>query len=409
MHGSGFFRLAAFSFLACLVPLFPSTSLADDFSPLPERVQQCVTALLALQKPDAPLPDQALLDDFLAYTTSPVTLGGAGEKPPAPERNGKAYGILWRSRLQVPFATTLEYLFNPGVPSEIVYPASIRYTRWQPGSDILGLSPPLWERLGRHKDAPLVLRGAELEEITPDTNSGAYYRYMLDRLLIMTESGGRRMLISIGWQRGKSEVGKKAAVIGEYSDWDFVYSGAKGTLATGIGWAETFIYASASIVVFYEDAPGGAGTGYAMYRWMDAGWSGMNMVKPHHMREGAERSFQGLKEFLESPRRPPASAIATHVASLEKQDLAVLRESFKPYGEKVEAAAATVDALKTEDFQKVIKNAGYGGSLSKNEIIGAMNVNFIKQQLGKPLLAGSFGGKTSDPAANPAANGASGR
>ena len=406
---AGSLRLTFLAAVASIFMLFPSaSSAADDFGPLPENVQKCVNALLAMQNPSAPLPDKALLGEFLGFTTSPVNLAAPGEKAPAPEKIGKASGILWRDRLKAPLATTLEYLYNPKVPSEIVYPASVRYARWQPGSDILTLQTPLWKQFGQHKDTPLVLRGKELEEITPDTNSSAYYKYMLDRVLIMTEHNGQQMLISLAWQKDKSDVGKKAAVIGQYSDWDFVYSGIKGTLAKGIGWAETFIYASASISVFYEDAPGGSGTGYAMYRWMDAGWSSMNMVKPHHIKTGAERSFKGLKAFLESPKRPTSSAIVAHASSLEKLDLAVLQERFKPYSVKVEEAAATVDALKTDDFQNVIKNAGYGNSLTKNEIIAAMNVNYIKQQLGKPLLAGTLDGQqngkaSGDAAAAPAA------
>lgn len=370
--------------------LIPSVSSATDaFSPLPANVQKCVNELLAMQKPEAPLPDKTLLAEFLEYTTSPVNLVAPGEKTPAPEKVGKASGILWRDRLKVPLATALEYLYHPEVPSEIVFPESVRYARWQPGSDILSLSTPLWRQFGQHEATPLVLRGTEVEEVTPDTNSGSYYRYTLDRVLILTEHNGRQMLIALAWQRDKSDVGKKAAVIGDYSDWDFVYSGAKGTLTKGIGWAETFIYSSAYISVFYEDAPGGSGTGYALYRWMDAGWSSMNMVKPHHIKTGAERSFRGLKAFLESPRRPKSDAIAAYTASLEKLDLATLQERFKPYSVKVEESAADVEVLKTDDFQNVIKDAGYGRSLTKNEIIAAMNVAYIKEQLGKPVLGGN--------------------
>ncbi|CAK7068894.1 MAG: hypothetical protein DELT_01786 [Desulfovibrio sp.] len=392
-HSVSRFRAMTFIVSAFMLLLFPTVSAANEGSPLPPNVQKCVTALLAMRKADAPLPDKALFEEFLSYTTSAVNLTAPGEKPPAPAKLGKASGILWRARLQAPLATTLEYLYNPKVPTEVVYPASVRYARWQAGSDILTLQTPLWKQFGQHTDTPLVLRGTEREEITPDTNSSAYYSYTLDRVLILTEHKGRQMLISLAWQKDKSDVGKKAAVIGDYSNWDFVYSGVKGTLAKGIGWAETFIYASTSISIFYEDAPGGNGTGYAMYRWMDAGWSGMNMVKGHHMKDGAERSFKGLKAFLESPKRPAASAIAAHTAALEKMDVAALREVFKPYSVKVEEAAATVEALKTEDFQKVIQNAGYGDSLSKNELIAALNVNYIKEQLGKPLLAGPLTAK----------------
>ena len=372
--------------------VFSGTARADGT--LPPAVQKGVDALLAMQDPSKPFPDAATLKTFLEYTTSPINLTGVGEKAPFPDKFQKGSGVLWRSRLRgVPLATTMQYLFNPKVPMTVVYPASIRHAAWQPGSGILSQPKPLWDQLGQHKDAPLVLRGAELEEITPDDNSGSYYRYMLDRVLILTEFEGQQMLISLSWQKGKSEVGKKAATIGDYSNWDFVYSGVKGTLASGIGWAETYIYSAASLIVFYEDAPGGKDTGYAMYRWMDAGWSGMNMVKQSHIIAGAERSFAGLKAFMESPKRPAPAAIDAYISSLNVLELPALQERFAPYSAKVEEAAATVDALKTDDFRNVIKDGGYGKSMTKEELVAAFAVNYIKQQLGKPLLAGPLDGK----------------
>lgn len=377
-----------FSLLVLLVFLAPLTARAgSNKGNLPPEVQKVVTQLLAMKDPSAPLPEKAGLDAFLEYTTSPVNLKGVGDAAPFPAKIGKASGILWRSKIKAPLATTLAYLYNPKVPMAAVYPASIRYARWLPGSDILALSTPLWEQLGQHADKPLVLRGTELEEITPDTNSGSYYKYRLDRVLIVTEFQGQRALISVTVQKGNSEVGKKAAVIGDYSNWDFVYSGAKGTTAPAIGWAETYIYNAASIIVFYEDVPGGQETGYAMYRWMEAGWSGMNMVKDHHITAGAERSFAGIKAFMESPERPSPDAIASYVDSLNAMDLPALRARFAPYSVKVEGAAESNSVLKGEDFQEVIKDAGYGNSLTKDEIIAALSVNFIKEKLGKPLLA----------------------
>ena len=232
------------------------------------------------------------------------------------------------------------------------------------------------------------MRGRELEEITPDDNSGTYYKYTLERVLILTEYQGRNMLISLSVQNGRSEVGRKAAVIGKYENWDYVYSGVPGTNLMLAGGAATYIYSSASIIVLYEDAPGSRFTGYAMYRWMEAGWGGMNMVKDHHIIAGAERSFAGIKAFMESPDRPSAKEIASHAAKLNALDLAALQEQFKPYSVNVEEAAKTNSLLRSADFQKVVAHAGYGSSLTKEEIVAAMNVNFIKQKLGKPLLAG---------------------
>lgn len=390
---NGIMRLFAAS-LVCLMlsPLAAGT--AEAKSTLPPEVQKTLTALLAMQDPAAPVPDAAAMNAFLEYSTSLVNLTGVGEEPPFPGKHQKGSGIIWRSRLRgVPLATTVEYLFNPKVPMTVVFPSSIRYSIWQPGSDILTAAEPLQASLGKHRDAPLVLRGTEFEEITPDDNTGTSYSYMLDRVIILTENAGKQVVLSLSWQKGKSNVGEKVATIGDYSNWDFVYSGVQGTLASGIGWAETFIYSSASITILYEDAPGGKDTGYALYRWMDAGWSGMNMVKQSHITAGAERSFAGLKAFMEAPNRPTPDAIAAHMSELEKLDISTLQARFAPYSAKVEEAAATVDVLKTDDFQKVIKDGGYGKSMTKDELLAAFAVQYIKQQLGKPLLAGPLDGK----------------
>ena len=402
--GSSFFRRGAIFFFFCAVlglagMLSPSAASASRGT-LPPEVQKVLSALMELRSSGAELPAKADMDAFLAYTTSPLNLTVAGEEPPRPAKYQGATGIMWRNMVKAPFSTTLQYLYNPKISGSVVYPASIRRSNWQPGSDILALTEPLVEQFAKLQGQPRILRGSEFEEITPDTFSGAYYSYVLDRLLILTEHQGRRVMISLSWQKERSEVGKKAAFIGQYEDWDFIYSGAKGTLAKGIGWADTFIYSSACCTVFYEDAPEGNMTGYAMYRWMNAGWSGMNMVKGHHIVSGAERSFLGLQSFMESPKRPDAEDLVAYRDSLEALDLATLRERFKPYSVKVVESVAAVDALQTEDFQKVIKDAGYGDSLQKEEIIATMCVNYLKGQLGLSQLAGPLGDEEAAQAAD---------
>ncbi len=375
--------VAALAVVFCLCAPAEANETAGN---LPPEVQKSINTLLTLKDPKAPLPDAAVLSTFLDYAMSPLNLTVEG-KDPYPAKRDEGVGIFWRSRVAVPLATALQYLYNPKLPTETVYPASIRRAHWQPGA-FTSLNPPLWNQLGKHKDKPLVIRGVEFEEITPDTFSGSYYSYTMDRLLMLTEHEGQQALISLTWQRGKSEVGKKAVPIGKYEDWDFVYSGAPGTLASGIGWADTFMYGSCSILVLYEDAPGGKNTVYSMFKWLNAGWASMNMVKHSHIKSGAERSFNGLKAFLLSSKRPSADEVVAYVESLRALDLAALRQRFAPYSAKVSESAATSEVLRTADFQKVIKDNGYGNSLTKEEIIAAMTVNFIKGKLGKPQLAG---------------------
>ena len=369
--------------LLCCFILSPAHS-SESRGNLPQDVQRAINTLLAARGKNT-APTAAALAPLLEYAMSPLNHSPGGQELfPTPRSEGQ--GIFWRAKLQVPLNTLLQYAFNPKMPGEAVYPAAIRYARWLPGSDIL-TAGDLWAQKVT-KDAYLVLRGAEYEEITPDTFSGAYYSYTLDRLLILTEYEGLKALISVNWQRGNSSVGQKAANIGPYENWDFIYSGAKGTLARGIGWAETYMYAASAIAVFYEETPGGATTGYSLFKWLRAGWSGMNMVKRNHIRDGTIRAFTGLQDFMEAPNRPSADAIIAYTQQLRALDVETLRKRFAPYSAKVTEIGKTDAVLQTDDFQKVINNGSYGANLQKEELIAAMTVNFIKQKLGKPQLAG---------------------
>jgi hypothetical protein len=139
--------------------------------------------------------------------------------------------------------------------------------------------------------------------------------------------------------------------------------------------------------VLYEDAPGGKNTGLAMFKWLRAGWAGMNMVKRHHIIDGAKRSFGGFFAFLDAPKRPSAEEIVKYLESLQAMDTEALRKKLGPYSAKVSEAAATTPDLKSDDFQKVIKDGSYARNLNKDELISTLMVNFIKVRLGKPLLA----------------------
>ena len=381
------FRTAVALCFAVTLALHVFSGVARAETPnLPAAVQKSINSLLALRKGGT--PDKAALAAFLDFATSPLVLRGTDDKPPVPAPHQSATGVFWRSRMNVSLKTLLQYLYNPDVAAAFVYPASVRYANWNPGSGILSLDAPLWEQLGKHKDAPLILRGSEVEEISPDTFSGVYYRYTIDRMLILTEYEGKHVLVSLSWQRGNSDSGRKAAHIGPYDNWDFVYSNAKGTLVKGIGWADTYIYSSMSLVAFYETAPGSNTVACSMFRWLNAGWSGMNMVKPHHIATGAKRSFDGLNAFLDAPKRPSPAELSAYTASLKALDVPALQKKLAPYSAKVEEAAASNEVLKTEDFQQLIKNGGYGASMNKDQLISVLCVNYIKQKLGMPLLAG---------------------
>ncbi len=373
-------RIISVSLLLILV--LPGQPQAAGPTLSPEASAALDALLGSADKSSTPPGDDVLaplLDFFFAGQAVP-----ADYDPPA---RAEGDGTYFRSSLAVPLSDVLHYLYNPGVPSEAMFPASIRRGAWLKGSDILELSPPLWERLKGLKDR-IVLRGAEYEEIAPDDFSGSYYKYNLDRLLILTSYKGKTVLLSVSWQRGQSDVGKKAASLGGPETWDFIYTSEPGMTTQGIGWMDTYMYKSCSVMAFFDDPAKSGATGYGMLKWLNAGWSGLNVVKSKHIRSGAERSFNCMKSILESPRRPPADAISTEVRRLYGLSEDNLRAELAPYCQAAEAKSKDYDVPARSEFQSLLKDGGYCKSLSRQEMIAQLLVSYMKRSLGLPVLGG---------------------
>ena len=73
---------------------------------------------------------------------------------------------------------------------------------------------------------------------------------------MLADYKGRTALISVSVMPGQSSVGLRGAIVGNDKDWTYVYTPEKGTNLAMLGWAETYLYGSASISVFMESAPG---------------------------------------------------------------------------------------------------------------------------------------------------------
>ncbi|MEJ2700785.1 MAG: hypothetical protein P8Z70_14160, partial [Desulfuromonadales bacterium] len=172
--------------------------------------------------------------------------------------------------LKVSLKQLLRYGFNPAIPAYVLTPSSVRWDRWNTGKEGLARLQQGFPPSGR----PVIVRGTEREEITPNLATGTYFAYDVDRALILCSWRGRPLLINLSRQRDRSTVGKKGAVLGADADWDYFYSGEKGMARPGLGWVSSYMYKSFSIGIFY-----GAGEGVVrggICKWLNAGGVGRN-------------------------------------------------------------------------------------------------------------------------------------
>lgn len=370
------------------LPGLESTSQVPKGNILPPEVEAVLTALLQAAVAGGRVPDAAQLAPLLQYVRSDIA--------PAKvrlEKRDHGSGAFALTTLRVPLQRVVRYFFDPNIPGEAVFPNSLRRHYWLPGSPILTRSTPLWKQLDNltPSSAPIAVRGTEYEEITPDTFSGSYYNYTLDRLVVLLQFQDCNTVISVTRQRGPSGVGRKGAILGNDNNWDYLYSKKEGSNLKLAGWASTYLYDSANVTLFYEPTPGAKTTSMALFKYLRAGWANMNMVKPSHIASGIKRFLDGLRQVLESPRLPGAEIISKRMRQLENMDADALRTALAPYNSVLNSWTGADSLLSSSDFKALLDSDTYTMQLTPQEMRSELIKQFMKQQLGKPPLAAPTG------------------
>jgi hypothetical protein len=367
------------------VGMTPRGSVAGEVA-FPAAVNTGINHLLSLVGPRSTGAfDPGMLDGLMAFA--------AGPKPGKARYVSGAASDLPSAYLDVdigmPFEEFVRYSFHPLIPWFTTTPSSLRLTRWKHAeAKASGLSR-LWE-LPKTLSDPLVVRGVETVENTPDLSTGAYYRYDLYRTLILWPRAQGRVLISLSRQAGPSGVGKKGYIVGSDEDWNYIYSGEPGLSISGLGWAKSHMYESAGISVYLETGGQPGQVRVANFKWLRAGWSGINMVENHHIHEGMERFARTLKTIMESPRLPTIrvlEASCRRIASLSDADI---REKIQVYGAMLADRAAQLKTPVPRTLLETMRAEGYWEQWSRVEMESALVLEAFKSYLGRSADAGAL-------------------
>jgi len=277
----------------------------------------------------------------------------------------------------------LRFSYNPDIPSFITTPSSVRLSRWS-GMDGKGLNfPNLWLSL-QNQEEPVMVRGIETVENTPDLFTGGYYKYDLDRTILLFKYEGRDILISLSKQQDISDVGKKGVVLGSDDGWSYLYSGLKGLNKTGLGWVNSYMYDSYSVIVYYEMEPGKPLVKCGAFKWLNAGWKKINMVKKEHIYRGLQRYAETYKSIIENLSQPDADKIAQVYAHISGLDDATLRDANQSYLKSVKERYADDRSLSAKWIAKLFEDDAYVNSMSRNELQSVLVLEYLKRALGKP-------------------------
>lgn len=297
------------------------------------------------------------------------------------ERQG-ASGAFHAFSIQGDLSHVLDYAYNPDIPSYVTMPSSVRKQEWLTPrvNDALRNLP---QTVSSAADIRL-LSGRDREIITPDTNTGGYYLYSQDRIVVVLPSPTGPVLISVSSQTDMSEVGKKGCVVGNDKDWNYLYSNEEGLNKIGMGWVKSYLYAADSVIIYVTDSSANV-VRVGSFKWLNAGWAKMNMVKPSHILNGIKRFASDFKTVLEAPGLPKVPVLEGKYQELRQKSEQILRTMVSPYLQALSNSGAA--ELRSDPFKSLLSSGKYLQQMSREEMVKVLLLEYIKECIGKePLL-----------------------
>lgn len=357
----------------------------DDDVNVPKTLLPALEHLLTAADSDGaqiPQSDQiGRIIDFVNSPKDPKTTFSMGERKGA-SSNYYEFSVN-RSLKEV-----LDRVYNPDIPSHIFTPASVRRSEWIQINGEKQQLPKLSDFVKNYVQ-PVMVKGVEFIENTPDSYSGAYYAYELDRVLIVTRYKERMALISISGQRDKSGVGRKGLVLGNDNNWNYLYTGEKGCTKPGLGWVKSYMYDSASIAVYYEQDGPTPIVRLGMFKWLRAGWAGMNMVKSHHIRDGVKRFAKPFKDMIESPVLADTGQLSQDLEKINALPETELRQKVLQYFLHLKGRYQDQSRLVRKWFDQLSGNNGHLAKMNPQEMKAVLAKAYVKHLLGKSPGIGS--------------------
>jgi hypothetical protein len=274
------------------------------------------------------------------------------------------------------------YSFNPDIPYIATMPSSVRLFYWLDAQKNRQSPPPLGRYLDG-LDSPVVINGLQYMEITPDTHSGAYYAYNTHQTVLLFKYRQRNILVTVSKQVDVSTVGKKGYVLGADDDWDYFYSGKPGLTIPALRWVKSYMYGSSGINIYDEVDPVTPKVRCAVFKWLRAGWSGINMVQRQHIYSGLKRFAKPLKEILEYPSLPSVEAMAGDFSRIRGFSEDTLISKMKIYSGILQNRynGGKGHAKKLPSF--LFNNKNHWDQMSRDEMESALVIEYMKYAIGK--------------------------
>lgn len=274
------------------------------------------------------------------------------------------------------------YSYNPEIPWIATVPSSVRLLYWLDARRNRQPSPRIGHQLDR-LDSPVVVKGVQYIEITPDTHSGAYYAYDNYQTMVLFKYRQRKILVTISRQVDVSGVGKKGFILGADDNWDYFYSGKPGLTIPALGWVKSYLYSSSGINIYDEVDSAAPKVRCALFKWLKAGWSGINMVRREHIYSGLKRFAKPVKEILEYPSLPSVETMAGDFSRISGFPENALRSKMALYSDILQKRYDGRVGYSGKLPAELFKSKNFWTQMSQEEMESTLVIEYMKLAVGK--------------------------
>jgi hypothetical protein len=194
---------------------------------------------------------------------------------------------------------------------------------------------------------------------------------------------GRPVLISLSRQKGVSDVGKKGLIIGADDNWDYLYTGQVGVSYAGLGWVKSYMYDSYSVSFYVETDTALPTVRFGVFKWLRAGWAGINLARPPNIFSGLERFKKCFKKVLENPRLADVTDVSLDFANIKSLSNEDQRKIIAGYLTEIEKKCRLERRFSDDQLNDLFENRNYLNGLTKEERQSLIALAHVKNLLGK--------------------------
>jgi hypothetical protein len=143
------------------------------------------------------------------------------------------------------------------------------------------------------------------------------------------------------------------------------------------------MYASQGINVYDALDPAEPRVRCAVFKWLRAGWSGINMVKRKHIFKGLIRFADTFSEIVESPLMPSVEKLSSDYAQIKALSTGALRARMQVYSNVLKERYRSPGQRSNKWPADIFANTAYWSTMTREEMQSALVVEYLKHALGK--------------------------